>query len=113
MLKSEFKGDVMVFAKEYNGRTLYSISISKKKQDGTWLNGYKGVSFRKDVVVPNKTKINIIKAWEDFYINKDNQTVIGMFISEFEFQEEPKPVENISPNGFQMLEDDDPDSLPF
>ena len=42
----------------------------------------------KGVTIPNKRKlIEIKKAWLDFYINKDKQTVIGIFISEFDIQE--------------------------
>ena len=68
---------------------------------------YMGASFRKGCNIPNKTKIEIKKAWLDFYINKDKQTVIGIFISEFEYQEKPQE----APEGFQAVEDDD--SCPF
>ena len=37
MLKSEFTGEVMVFAREHNGRVFYNIGLSKKKQDGEYL----------------------------------------------------------------------------
>ncbi len=103
MLRSEFTGDVIVFAREYNDRTFYSIGISKKDINKEWVNGYMGASFRKGVTLPNKTKIEVKKAWLDFYINKDKQTVIGIFISEFEYQEKPQE----APEGFQALEDDD------
>ncbi len=103
MLRSEFTGDVVVFAREHNDRTFYSIGISKKDVNKEWVNGYMGASFRKGVTIPNKTKIEIKKAWLDFYINKDKQTVIGIFIYEFEYQEKPQE----APEGFQALEDDD------
>ncbi len=106
MLRSEFTGDVMCFAKEHNDRTFYSIGISKKDINKEWVNGYMGASFRKGVTIPNKTKIEIKKAWLDFYINKDKQTVIGIFISEFEYQEKPQE----APEGFAAVDDDD---IPF
>lgn len=91
MLKSEFTGDCMVFAKEYNGRTFYSVGLSKKLQDGNYENGYMDVSFKKGVELPNKTKINVTKAWLTFYINKDKRTVPQIFISEFESESQVPP----------------------
>ena len=98
----------MVFAREHNERTFYSIGISKKDINKEWVNGYMVASFRIGVTIPNKTKIEIKKAWLDFYSNKDKQTVIGICISEFEYQEKPQE----APEGFQALEDSD-DSIPF
>lgn len=103
MLKSEFTGEVMVFAREHNGRIFYNIGLSKKKQDGEYLNGYMTASFRKGVEIPDRTKIDIKKAWLDFYINKDKQTVIGIFVSEFETESQEPEV----PEGFQQLDDED------
>lgn len=109
MLTSNFGGSVIVFAKEHNDMTFYSIGLSKKKMDGTYLNGYINASFRKGVVVPNKTKIEIKKAWLDFYVNRENHTVPQIFISEFDFMEDregSKPAE--APEGFAALDDDIP-----
>jgi len=106
MLKTEITGDAMVFAKEHNDRTFYSIGLSKKNMQGEWLNGYMNASFKKGVVIPNKTKIEITKAWLDFYINKDKITVPQIFVLEFEMEQ---PVEEVS--GFQALDDDS--SCPF
>jgi len=112
MLRSEFTGSVMVFAKEYQERTFYSIGLSKKGMDGNYINGYINASFRKGVVIPNQTKIEITKGWLDFYINKDKHTVPQIFVMEFETesQEAPEPQEEVQ--GFQQLDDDDC-SLPF
>lgn len=104
MLKSEFTGECMVFAKEYNGKIFYSVGLSKKKQDGEYENGYMDVTFKKGVEVPNKTKINIIKGWLTFYINKDKRTVTQIFISEFESEAQDIP------SGFSQISDDE---LPF
>lgn len=103
MLKSNFEGDVMVFSKEFQERTFYQVGLSKKKQDGTYENGYIDVKFRKDVVVPNKTKITIKNAWLDFYVNKDKRTVPQIFISEF-------TQENETVSGFTEIDDSD---VPF
>ena len=104
MLKSDFTGNVMIFAKEYQERTFYSMGLSKKKQDGTYENGYINVKFKKDVVVPNKAKITIQKAWLDFYL-KDKITVPQIFISEFEMEEQ-------IPEGFATMDETDSD-IPF
>ena len=104
MLKTEITGQVMIFAKEYQERTFYSMGLSKKKQDGTYENGYINVKFKKDVVVPNKAKITIQKAWLDFYL-KDKITVPQIFISEFEMEEQ-------IPEGFAAMDETDSD-IPF
>lgn len=101
MLKSEFTGEVMIFAKDYNGKTFYSLGLSQKKQDGTYLNGYMDCEFKKGVTIPNKTKINITKGWLKFYINKEKRTVVQVFISEFESDSQV-----IDDPDFQALEDD-------
>jgi len=108
MLKTNVTGDGMVFAKEYNGRMYYTMGLSHKKPDGTYENGYISVKFRKDVAVPNKTKITNINGWVDFYL-KDKATVPYYFINEFEFEESDVPRSNI-PDGFQAIDDD---SIPF
>ena len=97
MLQSSFNGEVMVFANEHNGRKFYKVGISKKMQDGSYQNGYVDVQFKKDIIVENKTKINIKSAWLTFYMNKENITVPYIFINEFEqldniqFENEPLP----------------------
>lgn len=80
----ENKFPVMVFAREYQGRTYYSIGLSKKDKNGNWINGYKECQFKKDVKVENKTQIYIKKAWIDFWLDKDNKTHDFIFICEFE-----------------------------
>lgn len=97
MLQSSFNGEVMVFVNEHNGRKFYKVGISKKMQDGNYQNGYVDVQFKKDIIVENKTKINIKSAWLTFYMNKENITVPYIFINEFEqldntqFGAEPLP----------------------
>ena len=79
----------IVFRNDYNGKIFYSIGISKKKQDGSYENGYINVRFKKDVELENQTKIKINKAWLDFYC-KDRKTFPYIFISEFDIVEEKK-----------------------
>lgn len=97
MLQSSFNGEVMVFVNEHNGRKFYKVGISKKMQDGNYQNGYVDAQFKKDIILENKTKINIKSAWLTFYMNKENITVPYIFINEFEqldntqFGAEPLP----------------------
>lgn len=73
----------MIFRNEYNGKALYSIGISHKKQDNTYENGSINCRFPKDVDIPNKTRIKIHSAWLDFYI-KDKVTHPYIFINKYE-----------------------------
>lgn len=76
-------------------KEFYSLGLSKKKQDGTYENGFINCRFKKDVQLENKTKILIKEAWIDFYV-KDRITYPYIFINKFEIQEEPKPEETVN-----------------
>jgi hypothetical protein len=73
---------VMIFKREYEGNTFYSVGLNKKNQDGTYTNGYMPCQFKKGAAVEDKTKIYIKKAWLSFYL-KDKETKPYIFISEF------------------------------
>lgn len=79
---------VMVFKKEGQYGAMYSIGISKKKEDGTYENGYIPCKFRKDVNIEDRTNIYIKKAWLSFYKDKDKKTNVYIFINEFTKVEE-------------------------
>lgn len=74
---------VMIFKREYQGNTFYSLGLSKKKQNGGYENGYINCQFKKDVSVEDKTKIYIKQAWLTFYLDKSNKTIPYIFINEF------------------------------
>lgn len=94
----------MIFRKDYNGKPSYSIGLSRKQPDGTYLNGYMKVSFRKDVELKNKTKIRINQAWLDFY-KDDGKTMPYIFINDYtltqEGESEVEKVEVDTPNPFE------------
>lgn len=101
----------MVFKKEYNGKPLYSIGISKKNINGEYTNGYVPVQFKSNVEVDNQTKIYIENAWLTFYIDKNNKTIPYIFINEFrEVQEESLASYQSVKQDEIVLTDDD---LPF
>lgn len=79
----ESKQTYTVFRNDYNQYTFYKLGISKKDTTGKWINGYIRCKFKKDVVVENKTRIYIKKAWLSFDL-KEKETMPFIFISEFE-----------------------------
>lgn len=83
---------VKVFLKDYQGKELYSVGISKKDQNGNYINGYISCRFKKDVHLKNKSTIKIKNAWLDFYL-KDKETRPYIFINEFELVSEDVPIQ--------------------
>lgn len=81
---------VMVFCKEFEGRKLYSIGLSKKNKNGGYDNGFMSVRFKKDVVVNNKTRIKLKDAWLSFNTN-EGKTFPFIFINDFEIISETNP----------------------
>ncbi len=72
-----------------DGKEFYSLGISKKKQDGSYENGFINCRFKKDINLENKTKILIKGGWLDFYV-KDRITYPFIFINEFEIIQDDK-----------------------
>ena len=52
------EGKGRVWAKDHDGWTSYTIGVSSKAQDGTWINAYQPIRFKKGVKVDNGTDIN-------------------------------------------------------
>ena len=94
MISINSKYPEMIFRKEVNGYTTYSVGISNKKQDGSYENGYIKCRFKKDVNVADRTKIIIKDGFVSFYKTKNNDTVPVLFITDFE--EDNKSIENKS-----------------
>lgn len=80
----------MIFRNDYNGKPIYSIGLSKKKQDGTYENGYMTVNFKEGTDIKDKTKIKIKNAWLSFYL-KDKKTIPTIFINDYEIVSEINP----------------------
>lgn len=105
----------MVFRKDYNGKPIYTIGISKKDRNGTYINGYINCNFKKGIDIPNRTKIKINKAWLDFY-KKDNLTIPTIFISEYDIVEEGNPFADFAARTESNIGEQieiSPDDLPF
>ena len=103
-------GETMIFRNAHESRDgtwyTYATGVSSKRQDGSYVNGYLDVRFRKGVEVENKTKIDIKDGFltvREFKTNGgDTAKKIELMVLEFEV----KDVEA----GFTALSDDD---VPF
>lgn len=114
MLKSKFEGETMVFK---NDKGFYSTSISQKKIDGSYENGYFSLNFKKGVDIPNKTKINVKNGWLKFYKYQNKSTgkedtSWQIFVNDFDIVGN-----NSTPVKAKAQQDDfiadDSDDLPF
>ena len=74
---------VKVFKNIYQDKTYYRIGLSKKDQNGNYINGAIDAHFRNDAEVDDSKKIYIQEAWLDFYV-KDKITHPYIFINKFE-----------------------------
>lgn len=106
---------IKVYRREHEGRTYYSIRLSKKDKDGNYINGYIDARFKKDIEVEDRTNIYIKNAWLDFYV-KDKKTYPYIFINEFEkvketIEKAEKEVKEENINAKNMTFDDE--ELPF
>lgn len=113
-----------VYRYEYEGKVAYTVGASKKKQDGTYENGYKPVRFRKDIDLQNKTDIIVKEGWEDFtnYKNKEGKekTLWYFFINKFEMASDFDAIKQVQDKQVQPKERTymeqqtiDDDNLPF
>ena len=102
-----------IFRKDFNGKPIYKIGLSKKNQDGSYTNGYMLCSFKKGTDIPDKSYINIKQAWVDFYL-KEKETIPYIHINNFELVEEKKETQVIEVQSITTDElDDSQFPLPF
>ena len=74
----------MIFVKEYNGKKYYKVGLSRKKQDGSYENGYVDIQFKQGIEFENKEQIYIKDAFLTFYKSRDKATIPYIFVMEFE-----------------------------
>lgn len=80
-------GTTRIFAKEINGKTLYSTSVSSKKQDGTYDRMYIAVQLPKNTVLQNNTDITILEGFMSFYKSQEGLAKIKIVVMKFEKEE--------------------------
>lgn len=84
---------IVIFRRDFNERSYYRFGLSRKTQTGEYENGYMDCQFKKDVDLPNKTKIMVKSAWLTFYLRtrtladgrEIKETVPYIFINEFDY----------------------------
>lgn len=86
----ESEKEKIIFRHDVNGKAMYSIGLSHKKQDGTYENGYMTCRFPKETDIKDKTKIKIEQGWLDFYI-KEKITHPYIFINKYDIIEQELP----------------------
>lgn len=106
----------MVFRRDNDYGTFYTIGMSKKLQDGSYENGYIDVRFKKDIELQNQTRININESWLTFYTKENGEykeTHPYIFINDFEIVEETiHQSEEVTDYNMEQIEID-VDDLPF
>lgn len=100
-----------IFRKDFNGKPIYKIGLSKKNQDGSYTNGYMLCSFKKGTNIQDKSFIMIKSAWLDFYL-KEKETIPYIFINDYELIEDNKEIVKIETITAKEL-DDTQFPLPF
>lgn len=80
----ECEKEKMIFRNEKDGKVFYSIGLSKKNQDGKYTSGYIACRFPKNTNIENKTKIKILNAWLDFWVDDKKITHPYIFINKYE-----------------------------
>ena len=108
----QVSGQTMIFRDEHdslNGKWYsYSAGISSKRQDGTYVNAYMPVRFRKGVVVENKAKINVKDGFftvREYESKGEKKKVIELMVLNFDDVAQDK-----NETGFSALSMDD---VPF
>lgn len=85
-------GTTRIFAKEINGKTLYSTSVSSKKQDGTYDRMYIAVQLPKNTVLQNNTDITILEGFMSFYKNKDGLAMPKIVVMKFDTEQQEEEI---------------------
>lgn len=98
-----------IFRKDFNGKSVYKIGLSKKDINGKYINGYMLCNFKKGTDIPDKSFINIKCGWVDFYL-KDKETIPFIFVNDFEIV---KDVEVLQVESKRAEDYDDNDGLPL
>lgn len=103
-------GKCTIYAKEYNGKALYSTKISQKNINGEWESMFINVQFPKNTNISDKTKIEVTKGFEGFYKDKNGLPHIKYIIQEYTTEDEQEERQAIQEeNNYDTFESD----LPF
>lgn len=73
-----------IYLKQYENRKYYKVRLSKKKQDGSFENGYIDIQFKKGVDINNKDQIYLKDAFLTFYKSKEDKTIPYIMVLEYD-----------------------------
>lgn len=104
-------GNALIFRKEYEGKNIYSTTISNKDVNGNYTNMYITVQLPKGVELENKTYIEITKGFLSFYTDKNGLSKVKVVVMEFQEDYEKEEREAIQTEDTAI--DYSEDSLPF
>lgn len=103
-------GKCIIYAKEYNGKALYSTKISQKNINEEWESMFINVQFPKNTNISDKTKIEVTKGFQGFYKDKNGLPHIKYVVQEYTTEDEQIEREGIQEeNNYDTFESD----LPF
>lgn len=109
----DVSGKTKIWAKEFNGRTAYSRTISSREfkdgQQGDWIREYESVQFPKGAVIPNGSIVEL-KGFEAVYKTKD-AVKRKLVVQEYNVLEHPTYEEHAQQDafeGFKAVDDDIP-----
>ena len=102
-MSTNIEGKAKVWAKDFDGKKVYSISVSNKDQQGNWVNAYQQIRFKRGIDVENGTEIDF-RAFATVSIGREKNTVIWQ-ITEFRLAGDDMAADN-----FTQLSNDD---IPF
>ena len=83
----------IVFRKDFNGKTTYSIGLTKTDAKNNFVHGYIKANFKKGVDLSNKTRIKIKDAWLSFYLD-NGKTRPTIFVNEYEIVKDGEEYQN-------------------
>lgn len=99
---------ITVFKQEAGKHTFYKTPIAKKNYDGTTSYYNKRLWFKKDVDIPNNSKIKVLDFFEEVrenYNDKYNPT-FGLFILDYELIDKNMVSNSINAYNMQISEQD-------
>lgn len=90
----QISGETIIFRNEHDGKDgkwyTYATGVSSKRQDGSYINDYIDVRFRKGVVVEHKSKINIKNGFltvREFTVNGETKKKLELMVLDFDTEE--------------------------
>lgn len=110
----DISGTMRIYKNEFEGRTSYSTTISKKDQFGNYENLYISVQLPRDVALESNSRINVTKGFLSFYKTRQGLPKIKAVVQDFEKEETlQEPQQESIPNFYDNAPSYYGDDLPF